>query len=169
MTTHFKRLKFGYPDPLKFPNDVEGSWKIYTVCNDSTVQSCTTREDVKRLQRQDQINARSTYVSFSNKAQTGLPLKDLYDEKKCHVAHEFTHTMPALQVVKVFRIWGAGTIRVYFIYLPGPGKRIAILKTKTKRQDKLTEGEKLELENIAKTVLNCVDEHGFDAREIKNV
>lgn len=164
MTIYFKRLKFGYPDPLKFPNDVAGSWKIYTVCNDPTAQSCTTREDVKKLQKQDQENARSTYVSFSNKAQTGQLLKDLYDEKKCHVAHEFTLATPAPQVVKVFRIWGVGTIRVYFIYLPE--KRIAMLKTKTKRQDKLSDGEKLELENIATNVMNCVRTNGFDAREI---
>lgn len=169
MTIYFKRLKIGYPDSVTSPEDWPGCWKLYTICSEKTVKSCTTREDVKNLQRQDQESARKTYVSFSNKAQTGQPLNELYDEKQCHIAHEFTSADSIHQEVKIFRIWGTGTIRVYFIYLPGPGKRIAMLKTKTKRQNKLSGGEKLELENIAETVLNCVDEHGFEAREIKNV
>ena len=160
------RLKIGYPDPLRTPKDWEGSWKIYTVCTEESAKSCTTRKDIKSLQKQNKENARNTYVSFSNKAQTGLPLKELYDEKQCHIAHEFTLADPAHQEIKIFRIWGTGKIRVYFIYLPE--KRIVMLKTEPKHKDKLSDGEKLELETIAINVLNCVRDHGFDAREMKN-
>lgn len=161
MSVYFARLRPGYPNPPQQPQDWEGSWKVYTVCTTHVVTSCSTRADANNLPYEDKLNARRSYVTLVNRAQTGENLTELYDEKKCHEAHTFKHDH---QEVKIFRIWGAGAIRVYFLYLPG--KRLVTLKTWAKRRDKLTDGEKLELEQIARTVLQCVKDYSFEAREI---
>lgn len=113
------------------------------------------------LTASDKKDARSTYVNFTNRANTGEPLTTLYDEKQCHEAHSFD--MNGTEV-KIFRIWGSGKIRVYFCYLPG--KKIAVLKTAPKRKDNLSDGEKLELENIARELLECLSTNTFDSRII---
>lgn len=164
MTVYFTRLKVGYPDPQVAPDDWEGSWRIYTVCTAKHPASSTTLIDVRALGTNDKADARSTYISFSNKARTGLNLKELYDEKQCHEAHSFKLNPHDNHEIKIHRIWGAGVIRLYFIYLPN--KRIALLKTWAKRKNKLTKGEELILEELAKTVLECTQDVAFETREI---
>jgi hypothetical protein len=99
-----------------------------------------------------------------NKAHTGGPLSALYDVKKCHETHSFKWKAHDDHEEKVFRIWGAGDIRVNFIYLPD--KKIVILKTWPKRKDKLTQGEKDHLENLAIEVLDTYEVYDFESREI---
>lgn len=164
MVIYFKRLLYGWPDNYRPPQDHEDSWRIYTVCISSANTSCTTRADVQALASSDKVSARSTFVSFSLKAQTGKPLTELYGEKQCHEAHAFKLHEHDQTPTKIWRIWSAGKIRVYFVYLPN--KRLAILKTCAKRQDKLDKGEKLELELLAGTVLRCLESHTFDTLEI---
>ena len=161
MSLYFTRLRHGYPNPPQQPSDWEGSWKVYTFCTTQVATSCSTRADVANLPYEDKINARRSYVTLVHKAQTGQPLPELYDEKQCHGAHTFKHDH---QEVKIFRIWGAGKIRIYFLYLAS--KRIVLLKTCSKRRDRLTDGETMELEQLAKAILQCVDHYSFEAREI---
>lgn len=158
----FTRLKTGHPGPLKPPEDREGSWKVYHVCELADPRSSTTYADLAALEYKDKIQARETFEHLNNCAQTGLPLSSLFDEKQCHPAHAFT---PEYQnhEEKIWRIRG-GPIRVYFIYLPE--KRIVILKTSAKRKDKLSEREKKELEALAKIVCTCVVTFGFEGRVI---
>lgn len=84
----------------------------------------------------------------------------MYDEKQCHEAHAFKLHPHDSQSTKIWRIWGSGKIRTYFIYLPN--RRLAILKTWAKRKDKLSGGELLELEALAKSVLHCLETHTFE-------
>lgn len=163
MPVFFTRLKVGHPEPLKPPEDWEGSWRIYTVCTTSNPKSCTTRTDVSKLELKDKLAARQAYVTFTNRAQTGQNLKDLYDDKQCHEAHSFKLTAHDDHEEKIFRI-RSGVIRLYFLYLPD--RRIILLKTWPKRKDKLSQGEKLELEALARIVLDSVLTDGFELRKI---
>lgn len=164
MSIFFTRLKVGYPEPQKAPDDWEGCWKIYTVCRTIKPMSCTTRADVALLDPNDKLDARKSYITFLNKAHTGQPLSALYDEKQCHETHLFKWKEHDNHEEKIYRIWGSGDIRVNFIYLPE--KRIALLKTWAKRKDKLTNGEKLVLEELAREVLGTFESYNFETREI---
>lgn len=167
MSIRFTRLKVGYPVDYKHPEDHENSWRVYTVCQTEDPRSCTTRRDVAALGSvADRKDARDTYVTLLNKAQTGEPLSQLYDKTACHEAHEFvyTHASGQCQGHKIFRVRGPGAIRVYFMYLPG--QKIVVLKTSTKRVDKLSAGEKSELKDAAEAVLALVDKKTFEECEI---
>lgn len=146
------------------PEDWDGCWKVYTVCKTDRKASCTTRADVFHLEANDKKDARTSFVNLLNKAHTGQPLSALYDEKQCHETHSFKWKKHDENEEKVFRIWGTGDVRVNFIYLPD--KRIVILKTWSKRKDKLSSGEKELLEELAKDVLDTYEAHEFDEREI---
>lgn len=161
MTIFFTRLKVGYPGPLKGPVDFPESWKVYTICTNQYPGSSTTITDVNLLEHTDKYSARSAFKTLLGKAQTGLPLKDQYDEKKCHEVHSFefneeTHT--------IYRI-RAGDVRIYFCYLP-PSKTIVLLKTEPKHKDKLNKKEKNELEIIASSVLQYSKPAQFESRVI---
>lgn len=159
----FTRLKIGHPGPLVAPKDTPNSWKVYHICETSNCGSSTTFSDVAQLDSMDTKQARETFIHLSNSAQTGLALNKLYDEKKCHEAHSFIPN-GASHEEKIWRIWGSGAIRIYFIYLQD--KKIVILKTSPKRTSVLTKGEKKHLEDMAQMVLNCLAVHPFDEREI---
>lgn len=164
MTIHFHRLPYGWPDTYQQPTDHDGSWRIYTTCTDGSPRSCTTRADLQQLEKIDLLSARSTFVSFSLKAQTGQPLSELFNETQCHEAHEFKLHKHDQQPTKIWRIWKAGKVRTYFVYLPN--KRLVILKTAAKRVDKLSAGEKLELETAARAVFSTIVSNNFEAQEI---
>ena len=169
MSVYFTRLKVGYPEPLKRPPDFESSWKVYTVCTEKKIASCTTRKDVGELESAaDKSDARKTYDALLRKAQTGQEFRDLYGSKECHEGHSFSYASNSGQVknVTVWRIWGSGKIRTYFLYLPIAGKRIVLLKTSAKRSDKLNLEQTKELEDMAKAILNSLEETTFESSEL---
>lgn len=155
-----------FPKEYGHPPDSDGSLKVYTVLENASLQSCTTRRDFHELtSARDQMDARSTFTTLLIRAVTGQKLNDLYDIQKCHLAHTYKHTSIAKRVtdVKIFRIWGPGKIRTYFVYLEG--NRIALLKTCAKRANKLTEGQQKELEDMSRKILHCIEQNTFEARE----
>lgn len=161
MTIHFTRLRVGYPDPLKHPPDQPGSWRVFVTCDGPSENFSTTRKDVNACASQtDKSTMRSAFIAILAKAVTGLPFEALWDEKQCHEAHTFTRNH---QEEKIFRI-RSGSIRIYFIYLPC--KIILIIKSKAKRTDKLSSGEKKELADMVTDVLDAIDQSSFDARVI---
>lgn len=165
MATYFRRLPTGWPDDYKLPKDHAESWLIYSVCTELHPPRCTTRADVNALTDQkDALAARTTYQQFTRYAQTGLPLHQLYDTTKYHHALEFKLHEHDTHNTKVWRIWGTGKIRVYFVIV---GKRLVVLKTWAKRTDKLTPGQEAELIGIAKDVLLSIESTTFEALEIK--
>lgn len=158
---YFSRLKVGYPDPLKVPPDWEGCWRIYSIRSPRMDSPCQARLDIVPMDHIDKENARKTLVSLTEKAHTGMPFAELYDEKQCHVAHTFV-MQPQKIEVKIWRVWGSGKIRVYFCY--APSKSIVVLKIAPKRVGTLSKGEKSELEDIATAVMNYIDAGQFQAR-----
>lgn len=163
MAVYFTRLRVGYPDPLQEPPSHPNSWKVFTVCSEQTKRSCGTRADIAALKQKSEVDvehARSAYQGLQKRAAIGHSLQLQYDNDTCHEAYSFKHNG---HEHKVFRI-RQGPVRVYFIYLND--KRIAILKTWTKRKDKLSDGEQLQLKHIAELVLNTVDQYDFKNREL---
>lgn len=160
MSVFFTRLKVGHPEPLRAPEDTEESWKVFTVCRDQNKASCSTRKDVSELERPDKEKARTAYVSLLNKAQAGQPFSAFYDEKQCHEAHTYNVNGAPFTIYRI----RAGDIRIYFCYLPD--KKIILLKTRTKRKNDLSKGEKNELEKIANDVLQYLDSSKFMLRVI---
>ncbi len=161
MQPYFTRVVLPLSTGYKAPDDWDGCWKIYTICPEADKATNTLNADLKHLEIVDRKSALTTYVSFLNKANTGQNLKDIYNEKQCHEAHSFKINGEA---IKIFRIWGGGAIRIYFIYLPN--KIICILKTWPKRKDNLSKGEKLQLEELARQVLDCLRMNDFNARVV---
>lgn len=164
MNPFFARLKVGWPDDYRPADDHEGSWKLFTVCDEKSRLACRLRREIGALSHADCLSARSTLVSFSNKAQTGVPLSALYDEKQCHEAFDFKVEEKDQATEKVYRVWGAGVIRVYFMYCED--KRIVLLSIRAKRSDHLTKGEKLEIEAVARSVRRCLRQNAFSEFEV---
>jgi len=160
MTIFFSRLRIGYPEPLKEPEDTAESWRVYTVCSSLRRGSCTTRKDVRELGVEDQKKARKAFIALINRAKTGQPLSELYDKKRCHEAFEINFNG---KPIKIFRLRTAD-VRIYFCYLPN--KVIVLLKTLSKREDDLSDGEKTEIENIARSVLQYAEPNLFTQRVI---
>jgi hypothetical protein len=161
MTIYFTRLRVGYPDPLKHPPDQPGSWRVFVMCNGPSEAHNTTRKDVNACESaSDKAAMRNAFIAILAKAVTGLPFDALWDDKQCHEAHTFIRNH---QEEKIFRI-RSGPIRVYFIYLPE--KIILIVKSKAKRTDKLSGGEKKELADIVESVLDTLDLSSFNSKVI---
>ena len=161
MTIYFKRFVLPPSTGYVAQADWDGCWKIYSICASENRNTCTTNADIQRLSAADKKAALSSYVNFLNRAHTGQNLTVLYDEKRCHEAHSFSLNG---ETEKIFRIWGTGVIRIYFLYLPE--KVILILKTWPKRKDKLTAGEISQLENMARLSLECLLTDNFSTRVI---
>lgn len=159
MALFFTRLVLPSSTGYVAPMDWDGCWKIYTICTAEVRNTCTTNADIRLLELVDKKAALSSYINFLNRAGTGQNLTALYDEKQCHEAHSFRMNGEA---VKIFRIWGSGVIRIYFLYLPD--KVILILKTWPKRKDKLSDGEKSQLEDMARQALECLETNNFSTR-----
>ena len=159
MPIYFTRLTVGYPGPLKKLEDFPDSWRVYTICKTPHIGSSTMIEDVRKLEKSEQTHARSAFITLLGKAQAGKPLKDQYDEKKCHEAHSFEFDGSP---VKIYRI-RSEDVRIYFCYLP-PNKKIILLKIKPKRKNELSEHEKKQLEIIASDVLQYSDPTYFESR-----
>jgi hypothetical protein len=135
---------------------------VYVICTTTSKASSTTLNDVRECQGPtDKESMRSSFTNLLGYAQTGLQFEKVYDEKRCHQAHSYQRNG---KEEKIWRIWGTGTIRIYFIYLPL--NRIVVLKTKPKRTDKLSKGEKEELETLANFALDCLEQYSFEDREL---
>lgn len=160
MTIFFSRLKVGYPEPLKSLEDLPESWKIFTILSAPNRGACNTRKDVNELASEDKRKARLAFITLINRAQTGQPLSALYDKKRCHDAFSFYFNG---SLFTIYRLRTAD-VRIYFCYLPN--KNIVILKTLSKRENKLSDGEESELENIARSVLQYSEPNNFMSRVI---
>lgn len=162
---YFTRLRVGFPDPPAPLEDKANSWKIYVTCQSTNYRWTDPLLDVRQMEDEDKLRARSALVGMMAKCNTGMPLNALYDEKVCHTAHEFSYaaTSGKHDPVKVWRIRGSD-IRIYFIYLPG--KVVLILKISPKRTDTLDKAKKKQLETLAKAALNTIEKHTFAVRII---
>jgi phage-related protein len=99
----------------------------------------------------------TTLAKLLQRSSLGKCFSQLFNEKQCHWAFTFKHKG---KDVKVWRLWLGGVVRVFFCY--GTEKRIFVAWALQKREDKLTAGEKSELETLFKRLLTAQE-----ANEIK--
>lgn len=162
MEIYFVLLKINYPKTLQPLTEVEGSYRPYGITYTIDGRKCTLYKDFKALKNANDVkHVRQGFLNLYHRCHTGLPLKDLYDEKELHNTHDFSHEG---KQVTIFRI-REGCIRFYFIYLCE--KKVIILKVSSKRKDKLTKSEQSELEELAKKALAYQDHDLFLLRVLK--
>lgn len=152
MPLYLTRLVVGQKQTPKYvpPDDWDGMWKIYTVCSSDNKVSCETRRDINNLPEPHKSNVRKTLFKFFIRAHGGQKIELLFPKKsQCHIGHRFDFRG---NEILIRRLWLAGDVRVYFIYLDE--KKIIILQSLIKTKDDLTDGEKTHLKNLAERVLN---------------
>lgn len=162
MTIYFTKLTVGYPDELKLQPEELGAWRLYVICAERRQNTSFLRSDIGDMAKADKISARTSLVNFSERTKAGFLLSDVYDSKQCHVAHTTKRGNPPV-LVDVWRIWGSGKIRVYFMYLPD--RRIVVLKISPKREQKLTAEQKSVLDGLVALVMDELNGSEFEAKE----
>lgn len=130
------------------------AWKVYGVCRSQDLKSLLflLRLQEEEWSQQDQKAAFGSLLKLLQRAQSGQPLKQLFDHRKCHYAVEFRRKN---KDEKIWRLWVAGIVRLFFCY--GPDKTILVAWAMRKREDKLSEGEKSELVSVFSTVLDALE------------
>ena len=144
--------------PIKFqpyknrPPQPNGSRWLYTLCGDGTNGKEYVPKDFQELT--DDVDRRHA-VNGLNKLktawETGQPLEEIFDIKKCHEALTFKDDYGLSH--KILRL-RESTVRIYFIYPPQPpANAVLAIKVSTKYTQSLKASEKKELAKIAKLVL----------------
>lgn len=156
MVFHLRKFKLkDFEKDSQDPTGCINGWKVYGWCSADDLKSC---ELLKRLADMDITDAKhllSGMAKLIKLACVGKPMKEMYDSKKCHEA--FTFTRANGQEEKVHRIWPGGDVRIYFCY--GNDKSIIIFYGLSKRKDKLTDGEKSELQVACEAFLTAQEQN----------
>jgi phage-related protein len=145
----------------KSPPDSPDAFKVYAVVENNIKHRIF--DDLRALNVEDKKHARKALIKLFKNAENGPPLEKCFDAAQCHTIHEFhyQHTK-----IKIWRLWLSGVIRICFIYLPG--NRIVVLSLFAKRQDKITNSQKEELEGLATQLLNNVKQGTLTTLEDKS-
>lgn len=155
---HLRKFKLSdfEPNAQELTGCING-WKVCGWCAENNSKSCKLLTSVLDMEQVDGKHLISGMAKLIRFACLGKPLQDIYDSKKCHECHTFKRPSNG-QEQKVYRIWPSGNVRIYFCY--GADKTIVIFYGLSKRKDKLTSGEKIDLENACESFLLC-QEHNL--------
>lgn len=119
------------------------AWKVYGWCSENDPESLAVIRRLTEFSKKDASAVVDGLIKLLQRASSGQPLEKVYDKKQCHEALTFNYKN---KEYKVWRIWPGGVVRIYFMY--GNGKRVVIAWALAKREDKLTNAEKNELETL---------------------
>ena len=127
-------------------------WKLMARCASQDPNTCYFLKQIADLGKSNRVDGKAA-LSALNKllqvAQTGQPLEIFYDKKQSHQLHDFVYK----DVKGVVWRLRKGDVRLVFYY--GEGKIVFLADALAKRQDKLTVGEKIQLENEIKTYIDA--------------
>jgi len=138
--------------PEAEPRPGEKPWYPVVPCDNPDTEECPFLEQIGQIEDlRDQKAALQALKKLIEVAATGLPMPRFYDKKQCHDIHSFQYDG------KTRRIWRIrqGSIRLPFYY--GAGRLLFLPTVLVKRRDKLTRGEKLELERHVKAYIQAED------------
>lgn len=139
----------GHPVSVNSFLITKNSWKVYLLCDTDFMNYCYFYDDVNNLKSDiDRNKIPVAMLNLGQACESGIPLKNLYNEKKCHEAITFSFNNKDIDIWRVRQ----GDIRIYFIYLP-PTKRIVILGVRSKRKEDISEKDKKHFISLANTVL----------------
>jgi hypothetical protein len=137
------------------PTGCINGWKVYGWCSEGNLSSCELLARAKLMEVLDAKHLLSGMAKLIGLACVGKPLKDMYDSKKCHESFTFTRNNGVEE--KIHRIWPSGDMRIYFCY--GSNKTIIVFYGLSKRKDKLTDGEKSELQVACEAFLTAQEQN----------
>lgn len=141
----------GHPKSVEAYKVTANSW-IVLKCFSSETPKVNLHEDIKKLQPNDQAKAKTLFTVLGQKCESGSPLTAMYDKKKLHNALDFSYNNQKGEHVTdcIWRI-RQDNLRLYFIYLQN--KSIALLHLWYKREDELSDSEKMHLTKLATAIL----------------
>jgi hypothetical protein len=127
------------------------AWSVYSVIGEENGEICDLQRDLSVLSPQDKEAAKKDLRKLMLFLDTGQRIEQLFDEKQCHSSHEFVHEGSP---IKIWRLRLSRVLRFYFVY--GLGRKIVLLQSSAKREDRLSRGEKEQLEELARRVLSAI-------------
>lgn len=130
-------------------------WKLLARCEGSTADSCVLIAHLKEMgsaNKEDGKSALSALSKLINVAATGQPIENFYDSKQSHLLHEFVYKQRNRVVWRIRK----GDVRIAFYY--AEDKIIFLADVFAKRKDKLTKGEKKQLEDEVKAYIDAEDD-----------
>ena len=137
-------------------------WKVYGWCTTNNLLSCELLLRIQQIDVADAKHLINGMAKLMKLACVGKPLQEMYDSTKCHEAFTFTRTANG-QEHKVHRIWPGGNVRIYFCY--GADKSIIVFYGLSKRKDKLTTGEEIELKSVCEAFLVAQEQNQLKTLE----
>lgn len=161
----FHIRKFKLKDFKRDAEDPAGcinGWKVYGWCSRNDILSCELLVRLNGIEEVDAkhlLNGMAKLIGF---ACVGKPLKEMYDSTKCHEAFTFTRQNGTEH--KIHRIWPGGYVRIYFCY-GLETKSIVVFYGQSKRKDKLTSGEKNELQVACEAFLTAQEQNQLNILE----
>ena len=143
------KLKDFEPTAQELVGCING-WKVYGWCSENEILSCELLLRAKQIDLADAKHLINGMAKLMKKACVGKLLENMYDDKQCHESFTYTRASNGSEH-KVYRIWPGGNVRIHFSY--GNDKSIIVFYGLLKRKDKLSDGEKNELQTICETFL----------------
>jgi len=141
----------GKPQPFAGASGL-GAWQLLSRCESEDAESCVLLHKIRDMARRNKADARAVLAAldkFIKVVATGQPIENFYDKKQSHPLHEFPYKG---QTRVVWRLRKAD-IRIAFYY--AQGKVIFLADALAKREDKLTEREKNQLEREVKIYIDA--------------
>jgi mRNA-degrading endonuclease RelE of RelBE toxin-antitoxin system len=135
-------------DSVQAPN----AWLLYAWCLSDTRESCALLKQMQDMQHNDRHTSLLGLKKLIDVAATGKPLNEFYDSKKCHKTHEFEYKNRPRTIWRIRH----GDVRISFYY--GQGKVVLLTHIFPKRSDKLSEGQKKDLEATVKAYIDAEDD-----------
>ena len=162
---HIRKFKLKhFKQNAEEPTGCINGWKVYGWCTTSDASSCKLLVRIKEMAEVDAKHLLGGMAKLLGLACVGKQLAEMYDSKKCHEAFTFIRQNGIEH--KVHRIWPGGDVRMYFCY--GLDKSIVVFYGQSKRKDKLTNGEKKELQAACEAFLTAQEHNQLIIVEIKD-
>ena len=130
------------------------AWQLLSRCESDRADSCLLLQKIVELGRSNRVDGQAVLAALDKLikvAATGQPIEAFYDKKQSHPLHEFDYKGQKRVVWRIRK----GDVRIAFYY--AQGKVIFLADALAKRKNKLSEGEKKQLEDEVKTYIDAED------------
>lgn len=143
----------GKPGSLDAPRG-SAAWQLLGRCETDSAESCLLLRKIVELGNSSKEDAKAVLAALDKlirAAATGQPIESFYNKKQCHPLHEFVYKGRRHVIWRIRK----GCVRIAFYY--AQGKVIFLADALVKRRDKLSNGEKRQLEKEVKIYIDAED------------
>lgn len=144
--------RLGRPSVCSVSNASRTPWRLLARCESNQADSCLLLQQIAMIGRANPQDAKSALSALAKLVQVsavGQPLEVFYDKKQCHPIHDFIYKERRHVLWRIRK----GDVRLVFYY--AQDRVIFLADTFSKRKDKLTNGEKKQLEDEIKTYVDA--------------